>query len=299
MFNGIINIYKEKGYTSHDVVAKARRILSEKRIGHTGTLDPQAEGVLPLCIGQATKVVQYITDADKCYEAEVILGAYTTTEDQTGEVVETFDVKVTKEEVEQAVASFKGTYHQIPPMYSAIKINGVRLYELARKGIIVERPKREVKIYDCKIISWLTEKKFKIQVHCSKGTYIRTLCTDIGQKLGCGAYMGDLLRTKAGMFTLENSISLGELEADKQHIMHYLYPLEDIFSQYPKVYIKSTASKRLCNGNKLVADDFFDLEVKTNQEFIRVYDGSGHFMALYRFDRQDNDFKVEKMFNNQ
>ena len=299
MFNGIISIYKEKGYTSHDVVAKARRILSEKKIGHTGTLDPQAEGVLPLCIGQATKVVQYITDADKCYEAEVILGAYTTTEDQTGEIVETFDVKVTREEIEQVVASFKGTYHQIPPMYSAIKLNGVRLYELARKGIVVERPKREVKIYDCKIISWLTDKQFKIQVHCSKGTYIRTLCTDIGQKLGCGAYMGDLLRTKAGMFTLENSISLGDLETDKENIAQYLYPLEEIFSQYPKVHIKSSASKRLCNGNKLTEDDFFDLEAKPYQEFVRVYNSNGAFVALYRFDRQDNDFKVEKMFNNQ
>ena len=198
MLNGIINVYKERGYTSHDVVAKVRGILRERRVGHTGTLDPEAEGVLPLCIGAATKVVPYLTDADKCYEAEVILGVTTTTEDATGEILETRPINVTNEQVEAVVASFIGDYEQIPPMYSAIKVNGVRLYELARKGIVVERPKRQVKIYNCEIVSPLHKNKFKIRVYCSKGTYIRTLCTDIGEKLGCGAHMGTLLRTQVG-----------------------------------------------------------------------------------------------------
>lgn len=152
MLNGIINIYKKKGYTSHDVVAKARGILRERKIGHTGTLDPEAEGVLPLCIGAATKAVPYLTDADKCYEAEVILGETTTTEDATGEVLERREVNVSKEQIEKVVVSFIGDYIQTPPMYSAIKVNGVRLYELARQGLVVERPSRKVIIYSCDII---------------------------------------------------------------------------------------------------------------------------------------------------
>lgn len=208
MIHGIINIYKEKGFTSHDVVAKARGILREKKIGHTGTLDPEAEGVLPICIGKATKVVPYLTDADKCYEAEVILGAYTTTEDATGEILETFPVEVGRDAIEEVVSTFIGDYTQIPPMYSAIKVGGVRLYELARQGKVVERPARDVKIYDCQITEWISKERFRIRVNCSKGTYIRTLCTDIGKKLGCGAHMGELLRTKVGAYTLEQSKQL-------------------------------------------------------------------------------------------
>jgi len=299
MLNGIINIYKEKGYTSHDVVAKARKILSEKRIGHTGTLDPEAEGVLPLCIGQATKAVQYITDADKCYEAEVILGAYTTTEDHTGEIVETFDVNVTKEEIVDVVASFKGLYAQVPPMYSAIKINGVRLYELARKGIVIDRPQREVTIYDCQITEWLTESRFKIQVHCSKGTYIRTLCTDIGKKLGCGAYMGQLLRTRVGIYTVQNSISLDALEAHKAQLDQYIYSLEDIFKDLPKVQIKESASKFLYNGNKLSIDNLLESNNRLKDGLVRVYDSNNQFTALYNLDSNEHCLKVEKMFYNQ
>lgn len=299
MLNGIINIYKEKGYTSHDVVAKARRILSEKKIGHTGTLDPEAEGVLPLCIGQATKAVQYITDADKCYEAEVILGAYTTTEDHTGEIIETFDVNVTKEEVMQTVSSFKGAYIQVPPMYSAIKINGVRLYELARKGIVIERPQREVTIYDCQITEWLTESRFKIQVHCSKGTYIRTLCTDIGKKIGCGAYMGELLRTKVGAYTVQNSITLGALESHKAQLDKYICSLEDIFKDVPKVQVKESANKFLYNGNKLSMNNLAEVPDVLQDELVRVYDSNNQFIALYNLDHQDHCFQVEKMFYNQ
>ncbi|MDF2612644.1 MAG: truB [Clostridia bacterium] len=299
MLSGIINIYKEKGYTSHDVVAKARKILAEKRIGHTGTLDPEAEGVLPLCIGQATKVVQYITDADKCYEAEVILGAYTTTEDHTGEVIETLSVDVSKKEVEQAVSSFKGLYIQIPPMYSAIKINGVKLYELARKGIVIDRPAREVTIYDCQITEWITDSRFKIRVHCSKGTYIRTLCTDIGKKLGCGAYMGALLRTKVGMYTLENSIPLDYLAAHKEDADKYLYPLEAIFKDLPKVSVKAPSNKFLYNGNKLSISDLKAFSEKFPNGLVRVYDSNELFIALYRLDNNSQCLLVEKMFYTQ
>lgn len=296
MINGIINIYKKKGYTSHDVVAKARGILRERKIGHTGTLDPDAEGVLPLCIGAATKAVPYLSDEDKCYEAEVILGMTTTTEDATGEPLEYYEVNVTKESVEKIVKSFVGDYIQTPPMYSAIKINGVRLYELARQGIIVDRPSRMVKIYACDIIEWLDEKRFRIRVHCSKGTYIRTLCTDIGKELGCGAHMGYLLRTKVGAFSLEESITLEELESYKEHLSPYIKELEVIFSDYKKVTINASGKKLLNNGNALAMKHITEQILCAPQELIRVYDDKNRFIALYKWNDIKNILEVERMF---
>ncbi|MGL6174223.1 MAG: tRNA pseudouridine(55) synthase TruB [Cellulosilyticaceae bacterium] len=295
MIHGIINIYKEKGYTSHDVVAKARGILRERKIGHTGTLDPDAEGVLPICIGKATKIVPYLTDADKCYEAEVILGAYTTTEDATGEIVESFAVNVTQEEIQKVVDSFNGAYTQVPPMYSAIKVGGVRLYELARKGIVVERPARTVYIYKCEIIEWLSKERFKIRVHCSKGTYIRTLCTDIGKTLGCGAHMGNLLRTQVGEYKLDKSIKLSELEQVRDHVEDYLDTLESIFNKYTKVYAKPSAEKALYNGNKLSFKDVSEFKVE-NEELIRVFDKAENFIGIYKVDTSSDSLIVDKMF---
>lgn len=297
MLNGILNIYKEKGYTSHDVVAKARRILGQKRIGHTGTLDPEAQGVLPLCLGYATKAVQYITDLNKCYEAEVILGAYTTTEDSTGQIIETFNVDVTQTDIEQTVASFKGSYVQIPPMYSAIKVNGVRLYELARQGITIERPERKVSIYDCEIIEWLSKERFKIRVACSKGTYIRTLCTDIGKKLGCGAYMGELLRTQVGKYQITESITLDILENTKQKIEEYIYPLEEVFINLRKVKVKHSANSLLLNGNKLYKTHLEECIDHMPNEKVRVYDYKDQFIAVYNIDQDTQCLSVEKMFN--
>lgn len=296
MINGIINIYKKKGYTSHDVVAKARGILRERKIGHTGTLDPDAEGVLPLCIGAATKAVPYLSDEDKCYEAEVILGMTTTTEDATGEPLEYHEVNVTKESVEKIVKSFVGDYIQTPPMYSAIKINGVRLYELARQGIIVDRPSRAVKIYSCDIIEWLDEKRFRIRVHCSKGTYIRTLCTDIGKELGCGAHMGYLLRTKVGAFSLDESITLEELESYKEHLSPYIKELEVIFSDYKKVTINASGKKLLDNGNALAMKHITEQILYSPQELVRVYDDKNRFIALYKWNDTKNILEVERMF---
>lgn len=298
MLNGIINVYKERGYTSHDVVAKVRGILRERRVGHTGTLDPEAEGVLPLCIGPATKVVPYLTDADKCYEAEVVLGATTTTEDATGEILETRPVEVTKEQVIEVVKSFIGDYEQIPPMYSAIKVNGVRLYELARKGIVVERPKRQVKIYDCEIVAPLENNRFKIRVHCSKGTYIRTLCTDIGEKLGCGAHMGTLLRTKVGHYELRDSLKLAELEAVKDNIEAHIEGLEDIFKDLPKCTVKASLEKLLYNGNALKLHAVEQFKESYKQDFVRIYDTKGKFIALYKWNEVKSCLQVEKMFYN-
>ena len=185
--DGILNIYKEKGFTSHDVVAVVRRTINQKKVGHTGTLDPDAEGVLPICVGKATKLADYIMNTGKTYEAEITLGVETTTQDSSGEVTARQSVDFNEEKIEQAVYSFNGDYMQIPPMYSAVKVNGKKLYELARKGQEIERKARKVEIRDISIIEFMPPDKIKISVDCSKGTYIRTLAADIGIKLGCGA----------------------------------------------------------------------------------------------------------------
>lgn len=296
MLNGMINIYKQKGFTSHDVVAKARGILRERKIGHTGTLDPEAEGVLPICIGKATKLVPYLSKADKCYEAEVILGAYTTTEDATGEIVEAFDVNVSKEQVEKVIQSFAGDYSQVPPMYSALKMNGVKLYELARQGIVVERPARHVKIHEITLLEWYDEKRFKIRVHCSKGTYIRTLCTDIGKKLGCGAHMGYLLRTQVGQFHLENSLTLKQLEQAKEDIQPYLTTIESFFENYPKLKINAAGEKFLKNGNPLSLNMVEAFDETMKKDFVRIYNMQDEFSALYKWQESKNSLQVEKMF---
>nr|WP_307992474.1 tRNA pseudouridine(55) synthase TruB [uncultured Niameybacter sp.] len=295
MQSGIINIYKEKGFTSHDVVAKVRGILRERKIGHTGTLDPDAEGVLPICIGKATKVVPYLTDADKCYEAVVRLGAYTTTEDASGEIIESFEVNVTKEQVLKVIKSFEGLYTQTPPMYSAIKVNGVRLYELARKGIVIERPSREVNIMKCELIEWIDETSFKIRVDCSKGTYIRTLCTDIGRKLGCGAYMESLLRTRVGSFYLKESITLSTLEANKLNVEPFIHTIESMFKEYEAVTIKPEYNKYLYNGNPLTLKAIEYLP-KNDKPFLRVYDEKGQFIGLYKVNESSNQLVMERNF---
>ncbi|WP_305767211.1 tRNA pseudouridine(55) synthase TruB [Candidatus Epulonipiscium viviparus] len=284
--DGIINIYKEKGFTSHDVVAKARGILRQKKIGHTGTLDPDATGVLPICIGEATKIVPYLSDANKTYEAEVILGAYTTTEDASGEVVEEFAVEVSNEQVLDVLARFVGAYEQTPPMYSAIKINGQRLYELARQNIVIDRPSRMVEILELEQMSPLKDGRFKIRVVCSKGTYVRTLCTDIGRKLKCGAHMGELTRTRVGEFDIEQSVTLKQLE--KLNAEEILISIEKMFEQYPAVVVDKSYNKFLYNGNPL------ELKIAAAGLFFRVYDYMNHFIGLYKWSGEK--LIVEKMF---
>ena len=189
MINGILNIYKEKGYTSHDVVAKLRKIIGQKKIGHTGTLDPDAEGVLPVCLGRATKVCDMLTERDKTYETVLLLGKITDTQDISGTVLEERDAgSVTEEQVKECIRGFEGEYDQIPPMYSALKINGRKLYELAREGKTVERKSRRVTIHGIRILE-IRLPRIRMEVSCSKGTYIRTLCQDIGERLGTGGCM--------------------------------------------------------------------------------------------------------------
>jgi len=254
---GVINVYKEKGYTSHDVVAIMRRVAGTKKVGHTGTLDPNATGVLPICIGRATKLAEYLASEDKTYIAEVILGIETNTGDISGEVIATKTVNFDKDTIKQAVQSFHfnvhGEYMQVPPMYSAIKISGKKLYELARKGEIIDRPARPVMIHDIKVLGFEPKKNaFSIEIKCSKGTYIRSLATDIGQLLSCGATMGELIRTQSGVFSIDKAVKLEELKqaAQDERLTEFILPVDELLP-YPKVYISGDELRRALNGNPL------------------------------------------------
>lgn len=290
--NGIINVYKEKGYTSHDVVAKLRGILHMKKIGHTGTLDPDAVGVLPVCVGKGTKVCSLLTDKDKTYEAVVQLGVITDTEDMTGEVLETRPVTVTDEDIKKVLPNFIGEIEQIPPMYSAIKVQGKKLYELAREGKTIERKPRKITIHQLELINTnLAQQEFSIRVTCSKGTYIRTLCQDIGEKLGCGAAMKALVRTRVGNFSIENAKTLGEIEQQGP----ILLPIEEVFSEYASCHVTEAGMKYLKNGN-MVTVSLCDYK-GVDGESVRMYGTDGDFYAIYQYEAKGNKYHIKKMFH--
>lgn len=299
MVNGIINIYKEAGFTSHDVVAKLRGIVKQKKIGHTGTLDPDATGVLPVCLGNATKLCDMLTDKSKEYEACMLLGVTTDTQDMSGKVLENKQISCTQEEAREAVLSFIGEYDQIPPMYSAIKVNGKKLYELARNGIEIERKPRRVEISHIEILECsLPEIHFRVT--CSKGTYIRTLCADIGDKLGCGAAMKSLIRTRVGTFVIEEAWKLSEVEkmvAEGKLLEHVIAP-DRVFMEYPKVKVKSVFEKALANGNKLGLNQVTFEKENTLQEgeLIRVYNSGDIFTGVYTYMAEEKCLKPYKMF---
>ena len=300
MINGVINIYKEKGYTSHDVVAKLRRIVGQKKIGHTGTLDPDATGVLPVCIGKATKVVDLLTEKDKTYIAGVKLGVKTDTLDMTGTVLETRPVTCTGEELEQCLKSFEGDIEQVPPMYSAIKIQGKRLYEMARQGKTVERKPRKVTIYSLKLLQADLEKNwFEIEVHCSKGTYIRSLCDDIGEKLGCLAAMDSLVRTQVGRFSLDEAYTLDEIEqkVKEDRLDEVLLSIDSLFMEYPAVQVLETGMKYLQNGNEIPVNSCQDGDKIAFRKTVRMYDTNREFYALYQRNAATNKFSIVKMFH--
>ncbi len=248
MKSGIINVYKESGWTSSDVVVKLRHILKNKKIGHTGTLDPAAQGVLPICVGRATQLSDYIMDKTKTYEAELILGIVTDTQDITGHILERKEVTVTSSQVENALQSFAGEINQIPPMYSAIKQNGKKLYELARSGVTVERAPRTVRIHSIELLG-CEGNQYNIRVVCSKGTYIRTLCADIGALLGCGACMGTLIRTACDNYTIENSLKINQIEkmADNDDFSFFT-DMEQAMLKYPRVNVKKEFGFHFLNG---------------------------------------------------
>ena len=296
MKSGIINVYKEKGFTSFDVVAKLRGILKTKKIGHTGTLDPDAEGVLPVCIGRATKVCDILTDKDKVYEAVMLLGVETDTQDTSGEVLKELPVEVSEEAVKEAILSFVGEYAQVPPMYSALKVNGKKLYELAREGKTVERKARNVQIFSIEILE-MDLPRVRMSVHCSKGTYIRTLCHDVGQKLGCGGCMDKLLRTKVGVFELADTLKLAEIDALAREglVEDRIISVDELFEDYTKVWMKQEFDVVVHNGNR-VKKRMFEEKLSSNAERLRVYDSEGEFIGIYEYSEERSDFKPVKMF---
>ncbi len=293
MYNGIINVYKERGYTSHDVVAKLRGILKQKKIGHTGTLDPDAVGVLPVCLGSGTKLCDMLTDRSKEYEAVMLLGITTDTEDISGKVIEEKAVNVNEEQLINAINSFVGEYDQIPPMYSAIKINGKKLYELAREGQVVERKPRRVTISEIEIVN-VDFPRVTMRISCGKGTYIRSLCRDIGAMLGCGACMEELTRTRVGIFSIDEAKTLGEIEkiAGKEDFLTMLYPVDEVFKEYPEIVVNGRRAMLVSNGNKFLRND------NEPNGMVRVYFEEGkRFAGVYESD-VEGFYKPYKMFQN-
>lgn len=301
MFNGVINIYKEPGYTSHDVVAKLRGILKQKKIGHMGTLDPNAVGVLPVCLGKATKLCNVLSEKDKTYKATMLLGTETDTQDTTGEVTSKIPdeevLKLTEEKVFEVIKSYIGEYDQIPPMYSAIKINGQKLYNLARKGEEVERPARHCKIIDITITK-IDLPRVSFHVTCSKGTYVRTLCYDIGKDLGVGACMEKLTRTKVDRFDIKDSITLAQIEEyrDNGSLDNYIIPVDEILDKYSKCIVSEEAEKLLYNGNLFTSRNTLLKMNHKDGQIVRVYTHDEKFIGLYVFDVQKQIYKPYKMF---
>lgn len=294
--DGIINVYKERGFTSHDVVAKLRGILKQKKIGHTGTLDPEAQGVLPVCLGKGTKVCELLTDKTKTYQAVLLLGMTTDTQDTTGTVTAEKPVTCTEEEVRDCILSFLGTQEQIPPMYSALKVNGKKLYELARQGVEVERKARTITIEEIHIDT-IDLPEVTITVTCSKGTYIRTLCHDIGQRLGCGGCMKSLLRTRVGIFAIEDSLTLSQIEQmrDENRLEEIIYPIDSVFESYPKTVLSDEALRLVRNGNPL-PKNMLDLTTVSDGMRVRLYDEQGTFLAVYVWKQEKRSYRAEKMF---
>ncbi len=278
--NGIICINKKQNITSFGVCAKLRGILGEKKVGHTGTLDPMAEGVLPVMIGGATRFLNFLPESDKGYRASFILGKTTDTLDITGNVTAEYENNVSESDVSEALKFFKGKIMQTPPMYSAVSVNGKRLYELARQGIEVERKEREIEIKRLELVENING-EYVIDVFCSKGTYIRSLIDDIGRMLGCGAVMTSLVRTSAMGFTLENCTTLDELQQRKNENIGFddiLLPLDQVLSAYDKITISPAQSVRFKNGSSLDLARIKKQLIK--EEIYRIYNPEGAFLGL-------------------
>ena len=276
-FTGVLPVYKESGYTSNDVVARLRGILHMKKIGHTGTLDPEATGVLPVCLGRATKLVGYLTDSDKVYRCTMRLGVTTDTEDMTGEITGRTDTShLTADDVKAAILSFTGEYDQIPPMYSAKKVNGRKLYELAREGVEIERRPCHVEIHEIEVLSY-SFPNVSFRVRCGKGTYIRSLIRDMGEKLKTGAAMESLVRNSVSSFSLDEALTLKEVEehTEKGDIGSFIKSPESVFKDLPLLTVKGNLEKMVRNGNK------FRIEKELAPGEYRVKTGDGTFAAVY------------------
>lgn len=289
--NGVINIYKNTGMTSFDVVAMVRRVAKMKKVGHTGTLDPAASGVLPVCLGKATKIIDYIMENIKVYRVNLKLGMVTDTYDLEGEVLREKDASyITKDEILNCINSFVGTIDQVPPMYSALKQNGVRLYELARQGIEVHREARKITIYSIENIKIESNDNIQMDVCCSKGTYIRSLCYDIGEKLNVGATMTALERIQNGPFTKEEAINIEDLT--EELLEKHIISIEKALDSFEKITVNEKFGKLLRNGVKVFDNRMYSEEVEFNKLY-RVYEDNGVFLGLGK--RDEKGFKLEKL----
>lgn len=295
---GILPLWKPKGLTSHDCVMKIRRLYNIKKVGHTGTLDPEVEGVLPICIGQATKIVPYLTSQKKEYNATVQLGVATETEDAYGNIVETKEITQppTTTDIDHVLQLFKGTITQVPPMYSAVRVKGKRLYEYARANQTAERPTRQVTIYEINRISELTNRStaFQMKVVCSQGTYIRTLCVDIGKQLGYPAHMSHLIRTEAGSFTRNEAVTFADIKqaktAGKLHTL--LQPIVRGLRHMKKIYVNHQLKSRVLHGQKLRKPT----EIVNSDPFLMMYDEQ--LLAIYEtHPRNSNTVKPVRVFS--
>ena len=281
------------------MVAKLRGILKTKKIGHTGTLDPDAQGVLPVCVGRATKLCDMLTDKDKAYEAVMLLGKATDTQDITGNVLSESELgeDITTEKVAEVINSFVGEYMQVPPMYSALKVNGKKLYELARSGIEVERKARKVYIHSIEIKD-ISLPRVTMTVNCSKGTYIRTLCHDIGETLGVGGCMEELLRIKSGQFEINDSIKIDDVKkyVDDGRISDIMKPIDGVFEKYQKCIVKKEYNVLIYNGNKFSPQNILNRMDTKDGEEVRVYDEDDFFIGIYRCNGNENKYVPVKMF---
>ena len=299
--NKIVNILKPTGMTSHDVVSRVRKILNIKKVGHTGTLDPDASGVLPICIGKATKVSELILNKDKSYICELTLGITTDTYDSSGSIIKRFDnFKVNEIDIKNAFNSQRGEIEQLPPIYSALKVNGKKMCDLARSGkadeIVVKA--RKVNIKELNMLS-INDNKIMFYVKCSKGTYVRSICHDIGEYLGCGGHMSFLLRTSSGRFNLENAITLEELEFfyNNDELDKHLYDIDYVLNNFNKVILKPSAIKYYSNGGIIDSKRFSTNNINENDEFVRVY-SDGIFLGVGKLlkDNKTISLKSDKMF---
>lgn len=297
--NGIIVIDKPRDWTSFDVAAKLRRLSGERKIGHTGTLDPMATGVLPILMGNATKAQSLLPESDKEYEAALSFGITTDTLDITGKFLTRTEAHIKEEELKAVLPDFRGNIMQTPPMYSAVSKNGVRLYELARKGMAVEREARPVRVYKLELLSFNEDlQSARIFVKCSKGTYVRSICDDIGKALGCGAVMTALRRVSACGYTLEDSIDMETAEKLRESgsLKAYIKPTDSIFSCYPEVRVTSAQAARFKNGGGLMLERTSVCKGAEDGAYYRVYGADGTFLGLAYVNREKNELSVKKQF---
>jgi len=307
--NGILNIFKPKGISSHQAVKEVRNILNISKAGHTGTLDPAASGVLLICIGQATKIAEFLVGMKKHYQGEMILGISTDSQDSEGKIIQKREVgtDIDEKRIKDIFQKYEGTISQIPPMFSAAHYKGERLYRLARKGIEVKRNPKKVKIYQLNLINFNQKVNpiVKFEVICSKGTYIRTLCNDIGDELGCGAYLSNLVRKKVGNFCIEDSLNLKELKKEKALGKRYLISIDSALEELNKITVKNEAIKTVLNGGVVSSEQVVDIPegwLRTRKnKFVKIFDVKGNLLSIGISIKENGKnifFKPIKVFKN-